>query len=165
MKLDDIRTPGFVPPTAGPQPNNPSEGTGQLQGTIGVACGVRLEFMSKPTQLTAPRTAVMRPKQEALCNEEVRMLLGKEAIRKKDSAGVISEIFLIPKKSGGFRPIINLKLINKKFNFFVVYRHFKMEGIRTLKQLIRKGNFMSKLDLKDAYLTISMDPKHREWLR
>lgn len=40
-----------------------------------------------------------------------------------------------------------------------------MEGISTVKQLIRKGDFMTKLDLKDAYLTIPLYPKHREWLR
>lgn len=40
-----------------------------------------------------------------------------------------------------------------------------MEGISTVKQLIRKEDFMAKLDLKNAYLTIPLCPKHREWLR
>ncbi|KAI9559479.1 hypothetical protein GHT06_013472 [Daphnia sinensis] len=39
-----------------------------LESVVG---GVRLEFLSNPTQFTAPRNAVMRPDQEALCNEEV----------------------------------------------------------------------------------------------
>jgi hypothetical protein len=39
-----------------------------------------------------------------------------------------------------------------------------MEGVSTVKQLIRKGDFMAKLDLKDAYLTIPVFPAHRVWL-
>lgn len=81
-----------------------------------MAGGLRLDFKSNPTQLAAPRSAVMGPYQEALCNEEVRMLLEKEAIRETDSAGFIRGIFLIPKKSGGFRPIISIK----KLNSFIV---------------------------------------------
>jgi hypothetical protein len=122
--------------------------------------GVRLEFNSIPSQFTVPRNAVMGPDQEALCNEEVRMLLEKGAIKETNNSGFISGIFQIPKKSGGFRPIINLK----KFNSFIVYRHFKMEGVSTVKQLNRKGDFMAKLDFKDAYLTIPVYPEHRAWL-
>ncbi|KAK4028864.1 hypothetical protein OUZ56_021883 [Daphnia magna] len=50
-----------------------------------VAGGVRLEFLSSPTQLTAPRNAVRGPDQEALCNEEVQGLLEKGEIRETDS--------------------------------------------------------------------------------
>ena len=44
------------------------------------------------------------------------------------------------------RTVINLKAPNR----FVVAPHFKMESIRTVKNIIREGDWMAKLDLKDA---------------
>lgn len=69
-------------------------------------------------------------------------------------------IFLIPKKTGGFRPIINLKSLNK----FLLYRHFRMEGIQTLRHIVRKGDWLAKIDLKDAYLTVPIKPDFRKFL-
>ena len=61
--------------------------------------------------------------------------------------GYFSSIFLVPKKDGGHRPIINLK----KLNGFIPHHHFKMEGIHMLKDLLKQEDFMAKIDLKDAY--------------
>ena len=50
----------------------------------------------------------------------------------------LSNLFLVPKKDGGKRPVINLKALNS----FIPYSHFKMEGMHLLKDLLRKNNFM-----------------------
>ena len=47
----------------------------------------------------------------------------------------LSNIFLIYKKDGGQRPVINLKALNQ----FVNTEHFKMEGIHTVKDLLGQG--------------------------
>jgi hypothetical protein len=68
----------------------------------------------------------------------------------------VSQMFIIKKQSGGLRPIINLKSLNQ----FIVYRHFKVENLVSIRQLIVKGDWMTKLDLKDSYSTV---PVHRDF--
>ena len=73
--------------------------------------------------------------------------------------GFYSTIFQVPKKDGGQRPVINLKVLNK----CVSAPHFKMEGIHTLKHL-RTGDWLAKVDLKDVYFSILIHPDHRKFL-
>ena len=49
--------------------------------------------------------------------------------------GFYSTLFLVPKKDGGQRPVVNLKELNK----FVATSHFKMEGVHTLKTSYGQG--------------------------
>jgi hypothetical protein len=65
-------------------------------------------------------------------------------------------MFAIPKKSGGWWPIINLKCLNA----FVSYQHFKMEGLECVKYLLQHGDWMVKLDLQDAYFLVPLSPEH-----
>jgi len=62
--------------------------------------------------------------------EKVNSLLQKVAIlpQMHNSRGFYSSLFLVPKKNGQVRPVINLK----QFNRWVETLHFKMEGISTL---------------------------------
>lgn len=53
----------------------------------------------------------------------------------------------------------------KSLNRFVRYEHFKMEDIRSVKDLINKGDYMCKLDLKDVYLLIPVHKSCRRFLR
>ena len=58
-----------------------------------------------------------------------------------------SNIFIVKKKGGGNRPVINLK----KLNQYVPFLHFKMERLQSLMTPKQKIEYMYKLDLKDAY--------------
>lgn len=73
----------------------------------------------------------------------------------------ISNLFLVPKKTGDLRPVINLKPLNK----FVRTIHFKMESIDYVKHLLQPGEFMAITDLKDAYFSIPIHPTDRKYLR
>ena len=95
----------------------------------------------------------MRKDQLEICDQEVKSLLEKGAIEPiEPGGGFINGQFVIPKRTGGFRPIVNLKALNK----FVRPVHFKMESIPVLQELIRPGDFFTKIDLKDAYLTLPL---------
>ena len=65
-------------------------------------------------------------------------MLKKQAIQLLEhpvEARFLSNIFLVPKKDGGQRPVINLKALNQ----FINTEHFKMEGIHTVKDLLKPG--------------------------
>ena len=90
-------------------------------------------------------------------------MLDKQAISKvkmNSPQGFYSQMFLVPKKDGRQRPVINLKRLNQS----VKTEHFKMEGIHMLKDLLKAGDWMAKIDLKDAYFMIPIAQEDREFL-
>ena len=40
-----------------------------------------------------------------------------------------------------------------------------MEGLETVRHLIRRNDWLVKLDLQDAYLTVPIDPNFHKYLR
>ena len=72
--------------------------------------------------------------------------------------GFYSNLFLVPKKAhGSAQPVINLRALNQ----FVLTEHFKMEGIHMLRDLFRQGDWLTKVNLKDAYFSIPIAPGTR----
>ena len=78
-----------------------------------------------------------------------------------ETPGFVSSVFLVPKKGGGQRPVVNLKPLNQ----YLPYQHFKMEGIHKVRDLLRKGDFMVKIDLEDAYFTVPVSQEHHNFMR
>ena len=95
-----------------------------------------------------------------LCREWFLEHRNKGNIGKKDCGNsntqsrarkqIFQQSFCTPKKDGGSRPIFNLK----KLKGAVKYEHFKMEGFYMVKNVMRQGDFLCKIDLKEAYLCI-----------
>lgn len=90
-------------------------------------------------------------------------LLDIEAIEKCSASEdqFVSPVFLVPKPDGSHRFILNLK----KLNLFLIKDHFKMENLRTALNIMNKGDFMCRLDLKDAYLMVPIHHSHKKYLR
>lgn len=93
---------------------------------------------------------------------EIRKLLRVGAVIPVTTAeqlcltSVVSTIFGVPKRdSEAVRLVIDLTTINP----FVVYRHFKMEGLRTVRDLLQPGDWMCTVDLADAFHHV---PLHRD---
>ena len=80
-------------------------------------------------------------------DKEVLKLLEKRAIVKAQHypGEFIFNLFLIPRKTGDLRPVINLKSLNK----FVVKRHFKMETISVARELINSNDYLASVDLSE----------------
>ena len=94
---------------------------------------------------------------------EVQKLLEKGAVeRVSDFPGqFLSHIFLRDKKDGSKRPVFNLRQLNQ----WIEYSHFKMEGMIAVTETIMQGDWMIKIDLRDAYFCVAIAPEHRKFLR
>jgi ribonuclease HI len=68
--------------------------------------------------------------------------------------------FLVPKKDGGWRKVLNCKYINR----FMKVDHFKMEDTRTVRELLLPNDYAVSIDLKSAYSHVSVHPSLRPYL-
>lgn len=75
--------------------------------------------------------------------------------------GFYSRMFVVPKATGGFRPIIDLSTLNH----FIVKTPFRMETTSSVMRAINQEDWMMSLDLKDAYFQIHVHPDSRRFLR
>ena len=104
-------------------------------------------------------------KQQNLVKEEINSLLEKNAIEivppSQIQEGLYSTFFLVPKKTGGMRPVINLKPLN----VYLPKQHFKMDTLTKVINMVEKGDWAISIDLKDAYHHIMIFKGHRKFLR
>ena len=94
----------------------------------------------------------MVDEEELVVCKEVEEILKKKAITslQKEPKHFLSSIFVDPKKSEEFLPIISLK----KLSSCVEYNHFKMEGLFLLNGFLEKDDYLCRLDLNDAYFLV-----------
>ena len=125
--------------------------------------GYPLDLIAKPHQERPPMPIRFTPHLSRMISDKVHELKGKSAIQhvKPQQDQFISQIFLVPKKDGSQRPVVNLKPLNR----LIARYRFKMEGARILRDLVRRNDWMICIDLKDAYLSVPIAEEHRKYLR
>ena len=77
------------------------------------------------------------------------------------SLGYYSRLFLVTKPDGSFHPIIDLK----KLNQFIVVPSFKMETLFSIIAALQPQEWITKIDLKDAYHHILVHVNIRKYFR
>lgn len=94
---------------------------------------------------------------------EIQTLINKGAMMKVHpcTCQFLSQIFLVPKKDGSYRPVINLRPLNRH----IEQVNFKMDCLRMMKDLLRQDDWMVLVDLKDAYLSVAIWEDYRKFLR
>ncbi len=76
-------------------------------------------------------------------------------------SGFYSPYFIVPKKSGGLRPILDLRVLNRSLHKLP----FKMLTQKRIFECIHPRDWFAAIDLKDAYFHVSILPRHRPFLR
>lgn len=126
--------------------------------------GYKLEFLKIPLFQGIRKTKIS-PENVDILKNEVDTLLQKDAIEKvspKNShSGFYSTFFVVPKKSGKMRPILNLRPLNQ----YLQKKHFKMDTLSKVLNLVKANDWAISLDLSDAYLHVPLFPEHRKYLR
>ena len=96
--------------------------------------------------------------------EEIENLLNKRAVERvqnPETLGFYSRIFLVPKKNGKFRLILDLSLLNR----YIEKQAFKMETVKSVRQAMRLNDWAVSIDLTDAYLHVPIHRQSRKYLR
>ncbi len=75
--------------------------------------------------------------------------------------GFFSHYFLVPKRDGGLRPILELR----RLNFSLYKGKFKMLTMKTIMSQIQGGDWFVTIDLKHPYFHIQVIQRHRRFLR
>ena len=128
--------------------------------------GYRIPFSRTP--LLAPWPLLfdsygLKSLKNLVLEKEIAKLLELGAVERVLSSdpGFYNRIFLVQKTSGSWRPIIDLKCLNRH----VTKTRFRMETVQSVLSAVRRNDWMVSIDLKDAYLQVPIHPESRKFLR
>ena len=127
--------------------------------------GIDLDFVSLP----APNKPItydlnIEVEQEAWL-KQVKRFRDLKCVRKLSpqemESAVFAPMFVRPKKdSPEYRCIYDMRYVNRHIR----YKHFKNEGLHTVRELVRCNDWMSKVDVKDAYLHCPVRWEHHKFM-
>ncbi|XP_045927397.1 uncharacterized protein LOC123984519 [Micropterus dolomieu] len=128
--------------------------------------GYQIQFYRRPSVKRSPTfTSVKDPGHAEVLQTEISTLLAKAAIREVESgdpqAVFFSRYFLVPKRDGGLRPVLDLRGLNK----YLRPLRCNMLTIPRVWQAIAAGDWFTPIDLKDAYFQIPIWQGHWRILR
>ncbi len=131
-----------------------------------IRTGYTLQFGRNPPRFDGVHLTVVNSASKAsVLQQEVSSLLQKGAIEEVPQSeverGFFSRYFLVPKRDGGLRPILDLR----RLNLSLYKGKFKMLTMRTIMSQVQEGDWFVTIDLKDAYFHIQVVQRHRRFLR
>jgi len=130
--------------------------------------GISLEWKGQPPPLLfqpAVISGYQNQHKMDLLKDSVKQMLAKGAIQVVPDAkaypGFYSRLFLVPKPGNKWRPVIDLSQLNK----FVKIPHFQMETASTIRSSLRQGEWVTSIDLTDAYFHLKIKRKFQRYFR
>ncbi len=130
-----------------------------------IRLGYAIQFARRPPKFNGVLETLVAVRNAPVLREEIAVLLAKDAIEPVPPAemrqGFYSPYFIVPKKGGGLRPILDLRVLNRALHKLP----FKMLTHRRMIKCIQPQDWFAAIDLKDAYFHVSILPRHRPFLR
>ena len=126
--------------------------------------GYVLPFLSKPNLVIFPLILSeykTLQKDQALA-DCIQSLLSKNTIERVEnvkSLGFYSHLFLVPKPHQRWRPVIDRR------NTFLHVEKFQIKTPESIRTSLVPEEWVSSIDLSDAYLHIPIHPNSRKYLR
>ncbi len=130
-----------------------------------IRLGYAIQFARQPPKYRGIHSTTVKAADAPILRAEIAVLLAKDAIEPVPPAdmrsGFYSPYFIVPKKSGGLRPILDLRALNRALHRLP----FKMLTPKRIFGCVRPQDWFAAIDLKDAYFHVSILPRHRPFLR
>ncbi len=133
--------------------------------TCTIRFGYAIQFARRPPKFNGVLETSVAVRNAPVLREEIAVLLAKDAIEPVPPAerrqAFCSPYFIVPKKRGGLRPILDLRVLNRALHKLP----FKMRKRRRIIKCIQPQDWFAAIDLKDAYFHVSILLRHRPFLR
>ncbi len=130
-----------------------------------IRLGYAIQFAPRPPKFRGVHFTSVKAVDTHVLRAEIAVLLAKDAIELVPLAdmgsGFYSPYFIVPKKSGGLRPILDLRVLNRSLHKLP----FKMLRQKRIFKCIRPRDWFAAIDLKDAYFHVSILPRNSPFLR
>ena len=129
--------------------------------------GITLHWLDGPPPLV--RFPLVKSDTQSIVQAEkisdaIQTMLSKRAIVQvsPDTPGFYSRIFMIPKKgTSKWRPVIDLSALNK----YLIVPKFKMETAELIRASLQRREWVTSIDLQDAYFHAPLHRKFTKYFR
>ena len=122
--------------------------------------GVPVEFTDGPPPAFRHKSAPLDASEAVWWAKEKLRLSGTGAIEPAQHHTHVSRAFLVPKKTGGYRVVVNLKPLNP----FCVKHSCRYESLKVLQSIATPDAYMFAMDLQDGYHCLSIRPEDRRYV-
>lgn len=121
-----------------------------------------MQFVTDPVLPTSVNSTPSSQTKFNSLAQQVSNLIEKQAISKPatNSSLLLSRIFTVKKANGEDRLIIDLSKLNTQ----IVHVTFQMESYTKINNLLEKDDYMTSIDLCDAFFSVPIHPDHRKFL-